>query len=71
MKLKLFLLVPIFTFLLAITTTSAQAPPPPPANASSGGTGPVGSGPTGAPLDGGAVILLALSGIFALYKAKK
>ncbi len=59
----------ILAIILSITTLSlfAQAPPPPPSNAGTGG-GPIGSGPMGAPIDGGLIILLVLAGTYASRK---
>lgn len=58
----------ILAIILTVTTFSlfAQMPPHPPDDAGSGG-GPIGS-PSGAPIDGGLSILLAMG---ALYGGKK
>ena len=63
----------ILAIILTVSTFSllAQAPPPPPDNAGTGG-GPVGS--TGAPIDGGLTILLAMAVAFGgkkIYQLKK
>jgi hypothetical protein len=57
----------ILAIILTITTLSlfAQAPPPPPSNAGTGG-GPIGSGPMGAPIDGGLTVALLLGAGYAL-----
>lgn len=56
----------VLAALLTVTTLSllAQTPPHPPADAGSGG-GPVGSNPSGAHIDGGLTILIALAGAYA------
>jgi hypothetical protein len=60
----------ILAIILTVSTFSLIAqPPPPPDNAGTGG-GPIGSGPLGAPIDGGLTILLALAGAYAGRKIR-
>jgi hypothetical protein len=71
MKKILIILATIFTF--STFSLFAQAPPSPPGNAGTGG-GPVGSGPIGAPIDDGTLILFAFAMAYAgrkLVKRKK
>lgn len=58
------IILTVSILLIASFPLLAQAPPPPPGNAGTGG-GPVGTSPTGAPIDGGLSILLILAAVYA------